>query len=133
MGGFIILAVFAVIGIFISRANKLAKREMSGKSFGENFPFPPRSDAQQDREPFDPWDMSARGDLAPIAAAADELRVDEVVSNEVESTTYRSIDMSLHNADQDQDFDRTVKGDNIEFDLRQAVIYSEILKPKFME
>lgn len=119
MGGFIIIIIFVVIGVYTSIKSQ-KNREIIQKKFGENFPFPPL-DEEQDQEQTT---ESYRFDDTPIErAAADEIPTDVV---EPTTTPYKPIPI-----DRFADNSAPENKPKIKFDLRQAVIYSEILKPKY--
>lgn len=119
MGGFIIIIIFVAIGIYTSVKSQ-KNREIIQKKFGENFPFPPLDEEQMDQEGY-------RFDDTPIEGAL----ADEMQTYTVESTTapYKPVQVGL-SADTALIETKTTKA-KTKFDLRQAVIYSEILKPKF--
>ncbi|MEG2646573.1 MAG: hypothetical protein RR979_01410 [Mucinivorans sp.] len=149
MGGFIILGVLITIW-FITSATKKRTKDAAGAprtgSYGENFPFPsePQPTKAPGTEVFDPWDLSTWTTTEPqktspdeieqpeqtIAQSADEIIVDEIAPIEGTPTTTASIEQVQH-LEQPSTKKRAKIMDD--FDIRKAVIYSEILKPKFID
>lgn len=141
-----------VLSFFItSRSAAARKKRQSGGGqqhhgqMGENFPF---SALSVPKKRFDPWDFLSEQDDddeqafegrrvvptvdemvvaegVPTTAAANAQTTDEMMVAEAISSSH-----VVHDAAYAKN-GGTVR-DKINFDLRQAVIYSEILKPKYL-
>lgn len=128
MSPFVLIIVFVVIWLLIKANSTNAKRKGdSMRKYQENFPFPAPD--------FDPFDNSREWSTPDsrswqegddyhseyrVAPVADEIEVPEVVST---TTGYRSIEFEKPTNQVEVAVEK--------FDLRRAVIYSEILKPKY--
>ncbi|MEF9950056.1 MAG: hypothetical protein RR752_02655 [Mucinivorans sp.] len=123
MSGFIILGVLAIVW-FVTAANSTSRKANGGqerKAFGENFPFPDFSD-----------DSMVRADPRVVdqSDCAEQAIAEQVDESEGMPSTGRPIAEVQH-------LEEPKRGERNaairDFDIRRAVIYSEILKPKFKE
>lgn len=156
-----IMAVMGIVFSFFITSRSAAarkKRESGGGQqhhgqMGENFPFPA---SPVPKKRFDPWDFLSEQDeddeqasegrrvvptademvvaegvngvegvLATAAAAANAQVADEMMVAEAISSSH-----VVHDAAYAKN--GGAASDKLNFDLRQAVIYSEILKPKYL-
>lgn len=156
MNIFLVIGLIIVVAIVNQSGKKGAKKSKQSGGGDENFPFPDINPDDTSSNDFDPWDFKTIGDLLngkPVQQSPvkefDSKRVHEMVNlentksdqssqQELKSETKELKVQPKEIVKESQDNSNEINPDSaqklsIDFDLKRAILFSEVLKPKFKE
>lgn len=138
----------------INQSNKKKAAANKNSGGGENFPFPDSASMPYDKpatpktpKEFDPWDFKTLGDLLkgePVSVPPIQNKPKPIESEKIEVVPPEIVPKSKANKNSESEVTMFAKKlssneakqeDNekkkVDFDIKKAIIYSEILTPKF--